>query len=246
MDKEVAKRALPYIFALAVVLIIAFFVFSKMYFNAQKDLVSSAGEALDGLFDVVVEVEHIVYNEIESCKQEAKIVVMSAEVTVTHRISSRINRPWWPDSYSFAEATFYNNRVQYVISTEALSMSDFSLDKKNNILYISIPKPHIDMDIVEVQHNPNMIEMNSDGNIFHPADVEFLETSLLALIRADVLVAGNVEILLRQASINAEEVIQQMYQPLFARAGLNIQVVVMVEDNFQYPGNVEQSELHHF
>lgn len=243
--KNESRSIFPYLVGLAIVVVVSSLVFAKMYFSAQKELLGVAGDALEGMFPTNVELKYLVYNEIGHIQRESKHVVYSAQVSVSRTIIADVSRTLWPDSHSRVRITLYSNRVQYVITTDDLTNSDFTYFRKRHELYISIPSPHIDMEIVEVQSNPNMIDIQEDSGIFHPADVDFLRDNLLANIRADVLVAGSQEILLQEAARAAEDEIQELFQIPLTMAGYDIEVIVMVEEDFNYPEYVHHDELAH-
>jgi len=111
---------------------------------------------------------------ISSIRSEAKYVVASQSLTVTAERSEEY-RGWWGFYLGTTAARIRVDdcRVQYIIPTEKISSDDFVFDRSRNTLKVTLPRPVLDQDIVDIPTDPAKwwIESTNGWSRFNKADV---------------------------------------------------------------------------
>jgi hypothetical protein len=96
-------------------------------------------------------------------RQEAKLVVLSADITV--EVTQTSSKIVW-DLFDFGDTVTTvrtrGNRAQYFVALEQIKESDFQLINGGRSLLVTVPQPRVDESIVEVQTNPDQIEVKTD------------------------------------------------------------------------------------
>src|SRR6185295_16109601 len=98
----------------------------------------------------------VIQTSVQKLRQEAKLVVLSADVTVeVTRTSSKIlfDRLDFGDTVTTVRTK--GNRAQYFVDLHGIKESDFRLSNGDKMLVVTVPEPHVDESIVEVQSDPN-------------------------------------------------------------------------------------------
>src|ERR1041385_6028503 len=104
----------------------------------------------------------VIQTSMQKLRQEAKLVVLSADVTVeVTRTSSKIlfDRLDFGDTVTTVRTK--GNRTQYSIDLNNIKESDFRLKNDGKTLIVTVPEPRVDESIVEVQSDPNQIEVQT-------------------------------------------------------------------------------------
>jgi len=93
-------------------------------------------------------------------RQEAKLVVLSADITVeVTRTSSKIVWDLLDFGDTVATVRTRGNRAQYFVDLEKITEKDF--DVRGGSLHVTVPEPRVDESIVEVQTDPSQIEVKT-------------------------------------------------------------------------------------
>lgn len=111
---------------------------------------------------------------ISSIRSEAKYVVASQSLTVTVARAEEY-RGWWGFYLGTTTARIRVDdcRVQYIIPTDKVSTDDFMFDRSRNTLTVTLPRPVLDQDIVDIPTDPAKwwIESSSGWSRFNRAEV---------------------------------------------------------------------------
>ena len=111
---------------------------------------------------------------ISSIRSEAKYVVASQSLTVTIDRAEEY-RGWWGFYLGTTTARIRVDdcRVQYIIPTEKVRADDFVFDRARNTLTVTLPRPVLDQDIVDIPTDPAKwwIESSSGWSRFNKAEV---------------------------------------------------------------------------
>jgi hypothetical protein len=93
-------------------------------------------------------------------RQEAKLVVLSADITVeVTRTSSKIVWDLLDFGDTVATVRTRGNRAQYFVALDKITEKDFNV--RGSSLHVTVPEPRVDESIVEVQTDPNQIEVRT-------------------------------------------------------------------------------------
>ena len=111
---------------------------------------------------------------ISSIRSEAKYVVASQSLAVTIE-RAKEHRGWWGLylGTSTARIRVDDCRVQYIIPTDQINVDDFVYDRNRSVLTVTLPKPILDQNIVDVPSDPSKwwTESSSGWAKFDKADV---------------------------------------------------------------------------
>ncbi|MBN2790797.1 MAG: DUF4230 domain-containing protein [Candidatus Delongbacteria bacterium] len=159
----------------------------------------------------------IILNTIGQLKQESKIVVMTAELTVEiERSSSKILWDWYHLGTTTVEMKVPGNKVQYYIPADSLSSNSIRWDIEKQELVLDLPDVILDEDIVEVQSDPNkiMVKKEIGWARFDAYSGKAMEDQIRGELRSKVIEAGKHELLLEKAKANAEKVVKDLFDRL--------------------------------
>ena len=93
-------------------------------------------------------------------RQEAKLVVLSADITVeVTRTSSKIVWDLFDFGDTVATVRTRGNRAQYFVALDKITEKDFVV--KGGSLRVTVPEPRVDESIVEVQTDPEQMEIKT-------------------------------------------------------------------------------------
>ncbi len=105
-----------------------------------------------------------IHNTVGTLRGVKKLVVLnvpiSAEITKskeTRVIYGKVNM-----GTTVVTLRANDNKVQFYIPLEDMKQEDFQYDKQRRVILVNIPKPMLDEDMVEVQTDPNKIEIRTD------------------------------------------------------------------------------------
>lgn len=111
---------------------------------------------------------------ISSIRSEAKYVVASQSLTVTVQRAEEY-RGWWGFYLGTTTASIRVDdcRVQYIIPTEKVRSDDFVFDQSHNTLTVTLPRPVLDQDIVDIPSDPAKwwIQSSNGWSRFNKAEV---------------------------------------------------------------------------
>lgn len=104
----------------------------------------------------------LIQTSVQRLRQEAKFVVLSADVTVeVTRTSSKIlfDRLDFGDTVTTVRTR--GNHAQYFVDLNGIKESDFRFSDDNKRLTVTVPEPRVDESIVEVQSDPDQMEVQT-------------------------------------------------------------------------------------
>ena len=156
-------------------------------------------------------------------RQEAKFVVLSADVTVeVTRSSSKIlfDRVDFGDTVTTVRAK--GNRAQYFVDLNGIKESDFRLSNGGKSLVITVPQPRVDESIIEVQSDPNQIEVQTKVGWLRTdkRSGEITRTEAKQALREAVVAEAKSQIYLDIARKNAQDKVTGLIDPLVKQMGV--------------------------
>lgn len=163
-----------------------------------------------------IKYETIVQATIGEIKKESKFVVQSTEINLTIEKSTTKTIFW--DKLNLGttvvEMQISGNKVQYILPIDSIATSNFKWDEKTGVVVISVPKPILDEDIVEVQSNPEKIKIKKDIGWarLESNSGKFLEDEIRKSLRSRVIEEGKKQLLLEEAHRNAKEAILEIFK----------------------------------
>lgn len=175
-----------------------------------------------------VKIEQVISNTIGELKKESKIVVFTAEITVSEKRASTKKVLWdkLDLGKTVVEVRVPGNKVQYIIPTNVISKDTFRWDDARGEVVIDIPTPILDEEIVEIQSDPSRIEVRKEigwGRLESHSGA-FLEQQIRGNLRSLTIEGGKNELLLERARKNAEEAIRGLFQQFMQKEKVEVPV----------------------
>ena len=207
--------------AIAAVCIVALLVFgflANTLFRTPERLLSGFEKELSGAFKPNVTISTTVFGTLGTVKKEAKLVVMSSEIDIDVAKKSEMKVLW--DTLDLGDTVVriraFKNKVQYYLPVEGLSEKNFRYDAARKKLIFQAPAPRLDFEMVDVQSNPEMIEIQTDvgwARLKAGSGAKMEKEARIAL-RPSVIREGASPVLLHIAQENAEKTLKEMFKPL--------------------------------
>jgi hypothetical protein len=165
----------------------------------------------------------IVQTSVQKLRQEAKLVVLSADVTVeVTRSSSKIlfDRLDFGDTVTTVRTK--GNRAQYFVDLNGIKESDFRLSGGGRNLIVTVPDPRVDESIVEVQSDPNQIEVQTKVGWLRTdkRSGEITRAEAKKALRDAVVSEAKSQIYVDLARKNAQEKVAALLNPLVKQMGV--------------------------
>ena len=108
--------------------------------------------------------------------------------------------------------TYKDNKVQYYVDLERLSDQDVQYDMDSRSINIYIASPKIDEDMVEVQSDPDKINIKDKTSwITYGIDLEKMKVDIQKRVRKEVLEAGSHDMYKASARRNAKEKLYELF-----------------------------------
>lgn len=213
----------PLASAFIVLILAGTYIFMK-FSNDTKESVKGVSDTVKSILETKVSIQYSIMNAIGEIKKESKIVVLSAEISAEAKASSEKSKFFINLGTTTVEIKADGNKVQYILPTEVITKNSFFYDEKTGALIVKLPRPILDESIVEVQSNPEKIEVKKDIGWARLSSFSgaYLETELKKNLRNSVIQAGNHELLLERAKKNAEEVVLKMLKEILQKEKLTI------------------------
>ncbi len=197
--------------------------------DATQETINKTLETAEKILRPKVEINEVIINTLGELHKQSKLVVMSETVDLVMERSSTKKFLW--DKLSMGttvvEMRVRENKVQYILPLEQVTRDSFHWDDSKGEIVIDIPRPVIDRDIVEVQSNPNLIDVRTERGWarLKSKSGKFLENQIRGDLRQELIRQGNNEIYLNEAHRKAEAVVRQLIEQLMQERGiLNIPV----------------------
>ncbi|MFA6244948.1 MAG: DUF4230 domain-containing protein [Candidatus Hydrogenedentales bacterium] len=179
---------------------------------------NSAGRLADGLrgaFKTEVNYRTTFLGAIESARESGKLVVYTQTVTaVVAKTSEKTYAIKFIGDIKVGDTVTslraQGNKVQYFIPLDAIDESDFSYDPEQKCLTVSLPRPVLDKEMVEVQSNPDFIEIQTNvgwGRLGSYSGA-FLEEQAKRELRDAVISEGSKPMLQEKADAEGESLVR--------------------------------------
>lgn len=165
----------------------------------------------------------VINTSVSKLRQEAKLVVLSADVTVeVTRTSSKIlfERLDFGDTVTTVRTR--GNRAQYYIDLNGIRESDFYIRGDGKSLIVTVPQPRVDETIVEVQSDPTKIEVQTTVGWLRSdkRSGELTRNEAKQALRDAVIAEAKSQIYVDLARKNAEEKVIGVLNPLVKQLGV--------------------------
>jgi hypothetical protein len=164
-----------------------------------------------------------IQTSVDRLRHEAKLVVLSADVTVeVTRTSSKILFDRLDFGDTVATVRSRGNRAQYYVLLEKIDTKDFKLALGGKSLLVTVPEPRVDESIVEVQSDPSQIEVQTKVGLFRTdkRSGELTRAEAKRAMRDAVVAEAKSQIYLDIARKNAREKITALLDPLVKQMGV--------------------------
>jgi hypothetical protein len=165
----------------------------------------------------------LIQTSVSRLRQEAKFVVLSADVTVeVTRTSSKIlfERLDFGDTVTTVRTK--GNRAQYSVDLNGIKKRDFRFSPDGKSLVVTVPEPRVDESIVEVQSDPNQIEVQTKVGWLRTdkRSGELTRAEAKKALRDAVVAEAKSQIYIDLARKNAREKISDLINPLVKQMGV--------------------------
>ena len=165
----------------------------------------------------------VIQTSVQKLRQEAKLVVLSADVTVeVTRTSSKIlfDRLDFGDTITTVRTK--GNRAQYFVDLNNVKESDFRLRNGGQDLVVTVPEPRVDESIVEVQSDPSQIEVQTKVGWLRTdkKSGELTRAEAKKALRDAVISEAKSQIYVDLARKNAQEKVTALLDPLVKQMGV--------------------------
>ena len=165
----------------------------------------------------------VIQTSVQKLRQEAKLVVLSADVTVeVTRTSSKIlfDRLDFGDTVTSVRTK--GNRAQYFVDLNNVKESDFRLKNGGQDLVVTVPEPRVDESIVEVQSDPSQIEVQTKVGWLRTdkKSGELTRAEAKKALRDAVISEAKSQIYVDLARKNAQEKVTALLDPLVKQMGV--------------------------
>lgn len=166
----------------------------------------------------------IIQSSVTRLQQEAKFVVMTANINVEVQRTSEKRAFYDLVDFGDTVATVRTrgNKAQYYVDLSNIQENDFKLEGNNKRLVVTVPDPRVDDQIVEVQSDPSQIEIQTEvgwGRLSARSGQRVKDEALRAL-RDAVLSEARSAMYIKLARQNAEEKVAALIDPLAKQLGV--------------------------
>src|SRR2546423_9886058 len=165
----------------------------------------------------------VIQTSVNRLRQEAKFVVLSADVTVeVTRTSSKILFERVDFGDTVATVRTKGNRAQYFVDLNGIKERDFKLSGDGKNLVVTVPEPRVDETIVEVQSDPNQIEVQTKVGWLRSdkRSGELTRAEAKKALRDAVVAEAKSQIYVDLARKNAQDKVAGLLNPLVKQMGV--------------------------
>lgn len=193
-------------------------IFVGAFYTANR-FINRATKALQPSYTTTT----VINTSVSKLRQEAKLVVLSADVTAeVTRTSSKIlfERLDFGDTVTTVRTK--GNRAQYYIDLNGIKESDFFIRGDGKSLIVTVPQPRVDETIVEVQSDPSKIEVQTTVGWLRSdkRSGELTRTEAKQALRDAVIAEAKSQIYVDLARKNAEDKVIAVLNPLVKQLGV--------------------------
>jgi hypothetical protein len=165
----------------------------------------------------------VIQTSMEKLRQEAKLVVLSADVTVeVTRTSSKILFERLDFGDTITTVRTKGNRAQYFVDLHGIKERDFKLSNGDKNLVVTVPEPRVDESIVEVQSDPNQMEVQTKVGWLRTdkKSGELTRAEARKALRDAVISEAKSQIFVDLARKNAQDKVADLLNPLVKQMGV--------------------------
>jgi hypothetical protein len=165
----------------------------------------------------------IIQTSVSRLHQQAKFVVLSADINVeVTRSSAKILWDVLDFGDTVATIRTRGNKAQYFVSLEKIGEDDFHFSNDNRNLTVTVPHPRVDEEIVEVQSDPNQIEIETKvgWGRMDKRSGELARAEAKRGLRDAILAEAKSQSYIDLARKNAREKIGGLLTPLVSQMGV--------------------------
>jgi hypothetical protein len=165
----------------------------------------------------------IIQTSVSRLRNEAKLVVLSADVTVeVTKTSSKILFDRLDFGDTVATVRSRGNRAQYFVALDQIRESDFHVSGDGRNVTVTVPTPRVDESIVEVQTDPDQMEVKTEvgwGRLDKRSG-ELARTEAKRSMREAVISEAKTPVYMELARKNAQEKVSELLTPLVKQMGV--------------------------
>ncbi len=180
------------------------------------DVPTQIANSLASAFRPTVTVNTLFTSTIGEMHSHPKLVVLTTLITAEVEKSS--NTTWAGINFGTTSVRIRarENKVQYYIPLDGLQTSNFVYDDQHKKLIVRVPAPRLDDELVDVQSNPNKIDVETSNgwaklDSFSGAP---LRDEARQELRSAVLSAGRHIIMQHEAERRGQEVLKNALRPI--------------------------------
>jgi hypothetical protein len=165
----------------------------------------------------------VIQTSMQKLRQEAKLVVLSADVTVeVTRTSSKILFDRLDFGDTVATVRTKGNRAQYFVDLNGIKEKDFHLTNSGKNLVVTVPEPRVDESIVEVQSDPSQMEVQTKVGWLRSdkRSGELTRAEAKKALRDAVVAEAKSQIYVDLARKNAQDKVTALLNPLVNQMGV--------------------------
>ncbi len=165
----------------------------------------------------------LIQSSVSRLRQEAKLVVLSADVTVeVTKTSSKILFDRLDFGDTVVTVRTRGNRAQYFVPLDEIRDNDFHVSAGGRSVTVSIPAPRVDDTIVEVQTDPSQMEIKTDigwGRL-NKRSGELARAEAKRSLRDAVINEAKTPVYVEIARKNAQEKVAALLNPAIKQMGV--------------------------
>ncbi|HEX7860926.1 MAG TPA: DUF4230 domain-containing protein [Verrucomicrobiae bacterium] len=146
------------------VIAIALIAFGGFIFKTCVDQPRRMAETIANATRPQVNISTVIQTSLERLREESKLVVYTADVSVmVTKVSDKKLLGGKVDlGTTTVRVRAAGNKAQVVIPLNDLQESDIKYNESKNQFVVTLPTPHVDETLVEVQTNPTFYEVETD------------------------------------------------------------------------------------
>ncbi|MBI2432384.1 MAG: DUF4230 domain-containing protein [Candidatus Hydrogenedentes bacterium] len=198
-------------------------------FDSGERVITAIPEA----FKPQVNYKTIVASSLSNLREKRDLIVLQAEVDVeiSKEDSLSMFNDWLYLGTSVTSVRALGNRIQYFVPLADISEEDFMLSETNKRIYVIVPVPRFNEEVVEVQSDPERVQIQTErGWARLPSSAESLEHSARAELREKVVEEGKKPALLTIAKVNARKAVTEFLAGLTQTLDAELTLEVCFED----------------
>ena len=207
------------VIAVVLGLIVAFTILALRAIDGASRLIDTPARltaSLASAFQPQITVNTLLLSTIGEMHSRPKLVVLTTQVNV--EVEKASNTTWAGINFgtTVVRVRARENRVQYYVPLKDLQTSDFVYDEPQQKLFVRVPRPRMDEEVVDVQSNPAKIDIQTANgwaklDAFSGAP---LREAARHELRPAVLAAGRHNMLQNEAERRGKDDLYALLRPI--------------------------------